>query len=337
MGLTSDGAGEAGIHGVGLIVVRDLGWIFRAQRESDWGIDALIEVTRDGRPTGEMLALQIKAGDARVAELQKKSRWRYYGRNKHHLSYWLAYQMPVVIVLYDQASHRAYWQPVNENTANLTPQGFTIDIPIGQSLDPRIKEYLRALSNQWVPRRGSSLDRLLREVGLCRQLGIAVPSTTQLWERFAAEEHGRRSTALAYGLPLVGVAPCVERAEQQDPVRISFEDLRGLWSVPPGTKVYVSENFLPVEAAAEQLRGRSHGIIALGGFPSAAVRYLLTGLYCAGANLYLHTDHDLSGERIRDSLLLRNVSFMPWCPNPAVSSGHEEECLPWMLKDMTKL
>jgi Domain of unknown function (DUF4365)/Protein of unknown function C-terminus (DUF2399) len=337
MGLTSDGAGEAGIHGIGLIIVRDFGWVFHAQRESDWGIDAFVEVTRDGRPTGEMFALQIKAGDARVSELRKKSRWRYYGRKKHHLSYWLAFQMQVIVVLYDQEHHRAYWQPVNEETTNLTLQGFTIDVPMERRFDPDAKEELRALANQWVPHRGSSLDRVLREVGLCRQLGIPVPPTTQLWDHFALHHRDRGIAAFAYGLPLVGAAPCVPlMADQHQPVQVSFEDLRGLWSVPAETKVFVSENMLAVEVAARELGNRSHGIVALGGFPSIAVRYLLVGLNCAGASLYLHTDHDSSGERIADSLLMRNVTFDPWCPNPAPGSRYEEECLPWMLRDMAK-
>ncbi|MBB5155960.1 hypothetical protein [Saccharopolyspora phatthalungensis] len=44
MGPSSDRVGRVGVHGVALLVVGELGWKFREQNESDWGIDAIIEV-----------------------------------------------------------------------------------------------------------------------------------------------------------------------------------------------------------------------------------------------------------------------------------------------------
>jgi hypothetical protein len=38
------------------------GWYFREQFTHDWGIDAYVEIVRGGAPTGELIALQIKAG-----------------------------------------------------------------------------------------------------------------------------------------------------------------------------------------------------------------------------------------------------------------------------------
>jgi hypothetical protein len=54
---------EEGVHAVELIFTRDFRWIFREQPKADLGIDAYVEVCRDGEPTGSLLALQIKAGE----------------------------------------------------------------------------------------------------------------------------------------------------------------------------------------------------------------------------------------------------------------------------------
>jgi hypothetical protein len=51
-----------GVNAVEGIFLRELGWIFREQTISDWGIDAHVEVTNRSEPTGRLLALQIKSG-----------------------------------------------------------------------------------------------------------------------------------------------------------------------------------------------------------------------------------------------------------------------------------
>ena len=40
----------------------EMRWLFRRQLESDFGIDAQVEVVEDGRPTGQLVAIQIKSG-----------------------------------------------------------------------------------------------------------------------------------------------------------------------------------------------------------------------------------------------------------------------------------
>jgi hypothetical protein len=56
IGAASDRVGRVGIHGVALLVVGDLRWKFREQHDSDWGIDAIMEIAEDDRPTGRLLA-----------------------------------------------------------------------------------------------------------------------------------------------------------------------------------------------------------------------------------------------------------------------------------------
>jgi len=69
MGAESDRVGRLGVHGVALLVVGALGWKFREQRESDWGIDAIIEIAEDDRPIGRLIALQIKSGESRLSQM----------------------------------------------------------------------------------------------------------------------------------------------------------------------------------------------------------------------------------------------------------------------------
>lgn len=68
MGAESDRVGRLGGHGVALLVVGALGWKFREQHESDWGIDAIIEIAEDDRPIGRLIALQIKSGIAAISD-----------------------------------------------------------------------------------------------------------------------------------------------------------------------------------------------------------------------------------------------------------------------------
>ena len=121
MGAAADRVGRLGVHGVAALVVGDLQWKFREQHESDWGIDAIMEIAEDDKPTGPLIALQIKSGDSRLSQLNRTGRWTMRGE-KHHLSRWLEHQLPVLVVLYDHETRIAYWQHVNESTAEWTPE-----------------------------------------------------------------------------------------------------------------------------------------------------------------------------------------------------------------------
>lgn len=339
MGAASDRIGRLGVHGVALLVFGDLQWKFREQYESDWGIDAIMEIAEDDRPTGRLIALQIKSGDSRVSQVTRTGRWIMRGE-KHHLSRWLEYQLPVLIVLYDPASQVAYWQHVNEHTAEWTPTGFRIDVPATQRLDSSSRQALRMVAEQWVPHRATSRSRAVQAIGACLAAGVPVPPTAQLWDLFAGtrrEPITLKSSVLTYRLPLAGDAPAVESAAQghDRPVALSMGDLRGLWGVPPGTTVYVCENQLAISTAAAQLGGRCRPVVCLGGFPSPAVEYLLMCLSFSGAHLKVHTDHDESGRRIKDSLFMRSVKYEPWCPSPSKHvSDLEEECIDYILAEL---
>jgi hypothetical protein len=340
MGKDSDRVGRVGVHGVALLTIDELRWKFREQFESDWGIDAIIEVADDDQPTGRLIALQIKSGDARLSHLRSGGRWTMYGE-KRHLMHWLEYPIPVLIVLYDPARRTAYWQHVNDRTAEWTPSGFKLDVPEVQRLDVSSRETLRAMAEHWVPHRGTGLSRALQAIALCNAAGVPVPPTEQFWDLFIENKRSLAFSAThavqTYCLPLKGGAAAVESVVQGHggPVMLRMDSLRGLWSVSPATTVFVCENPVVIEAAAEQVGPRCSPLVALGGFPSLAVEYLLIGLAACGARLRVHVDHDDAGRRITDFLFARSVRYERWHPNGmGCDSMFEEGCLPQMLDEL---
>jgi hypothetical protein len=116
---------------------------------------------------GRLIALQIKSGGARLSQLRRDGRWTMYGE-KRHLSRWLEYPIPVLIVLYDPARRTAYWQHVNDRTTEWTPGGFKVDVPEAQRLDVPSRETLRAVAEQWVPHRGTARSRALQAIAMRR-------------------------------------------------------------------------------------------------------------------------------------------------------------------------
>jgi Domain of unknown function (DUF4365)/Protein of unknown function C-terminus (DUF2399) len=339
MGAASDRIGRLGVHGVALLVVGDLRWKFREQHESDWGIDATMEIAENDIPTGRRIALQIKSGGSRLSELNHMGRWTMRGE-KHHLSRWLEDQLPVLVVLYDPGTRTAYWQHVTADTAERTPGGFRIDVPASQRLDRSSRQALRTVAEHWVPHRATSWSRAVQAIGICQAVDVPVAPTAQLWDLFVdsqGESYASTTSVLAHRLPLSGDAPGVDAATRRRTrvIPLSMSDLRGLWSVPPRTTVYVCENPLVINAAAAQLGDRCRPVVCLGGFPSLAVEYLLMGLGFSGANLKVHTDHDEPGRRIRDSLFNQSVKYEQWCPNASEHrSGSEEECLSRILTEL---
>lgn len=133
--------GDAGVHIVGTIVNRDLGWIFRDQPVADYGIDAHIEVVDDaGQPTGRLLALQVKTGSS-------YEHHRFSSGNPRHLNYWLKHSLPVLLVIVDEVTETAYWRSVNEPIER-TESGWSIEVPEENVLGASSKETLAMLASE---------------------------------------------------------------------------------------------------------------------------------------------------------------------------------------------
>jgi hypothetical protein len=126
----TDDIGRSGVHGVGLLVTRELRWKFREQHESDLGIDAQVEVMDHNQSLGQLLALQIKAGKSFFRERAAAKPGWVFRPGRRHVEYWLGYTLPVLIVLYDEDSHSAYWQHVTAHTVEVTSrEGYRLIVP----------------------------------------------------------------------------------------------------------------------------------------------------------------------------------------------------------------
>jgi hypothetical protein len=122
-----------GVNAVEGIFLRQLGWIFREQTISDWGIDAHVEVTNRDEPTGRLLALQIKSGKSFFRK--RGENYVYYGEGRH-LQYWRNHSLPVAIILHDPETGLTLWQRVEEELITYGKAGrWSIEVPATQVLD----------------------------------------------------------------------------------------------------------------------------------------------------------------------------------------------------------
>lgn len=103
------------------------GWLFREQTTHDYGIDAHIEIVADGRPTGKLIALQIKSGTSFFAEETNDA--YVFRTDDKHIAYWVSHSMPVVVVLYNPETEQAYWQYVSRQSVEATGKGWKLCIP----------------------------------------------------------------------------------------------------------------------------------------------------------------------------------------------------------------
>lgn len=103
------------------------GWLFREQTTHDYGIDAHIEIVENERPTGKLIALQIKAGKSFFEEEVEGT--YVYRTDEKHIAYWVGHSMPVIIVLFNPETKQAYWQHVSRQAVKTTGKGWKLFIP----------------------------------------------------------------------------------------------------------------------------------------------------------------------------------------------------------------
>ena len=122
----SDNTERIGVNAVEAVTIKDLNWIFREQPIQDMGIDAHIEIVDDDKPTGKLLAVQIKTGRSHFNE--KEDVLTYYGKLQH-LDYWNHHSLPVILIAHIPDEEKTYWVLINEQTIERTKKSWKIDIP----------------------------------------------------------------------------------------------------------------------------------------------------------------------------------------------------------------
>ncbi|MFC3077819.1 DUF4365 domain-containing protein [Phenylobacterium terrae] len=151
---------DEGVAAIGRLFNRRLRWIFREVAKRDVGIDAQVEVCRDGLVTSRLLALQIKSGSSYFREPLANG-WIYRG-GPDHLDYFLAHSLPVLLVLYDPEEERAWWQEVTAANARRTEHGWTLHIPRAQEVEPEAADAMDAIAHTVPSGEWSRLPRLKR-------------------------------------------------------------------------------------------------------------------------------------------------------------------------------
>lgn len=124
------------------------GWLFREQTTHDYGIDAHIEIVEEQRPTGKLIALQIKSGTSFFKEEAADS--YVFRTDDQHVAYWVDHSMPVVLVLYNPDTKTAHWQQVNRESAASTGKNWKIEVPKTDML-ANAQETLKALESLTQP------------------------------------------------------------------------------------------------------------------------------------------------------------------------------------------
>ena len=94
------------------------------------------------------MGLQVKSGPSWFREWSKENGWWVFRSDRRHLGYWLNHVLPVIVVVYDPKSDRAYWEVVAEHTIRRTPEGFVLPIPQDQPFIIDAREKLIAVSHR---------------------------------------------------------------------------------------------------------------------------------------------------------------------------------------------
>lgn len=115
-----------GVNESNRVFTKDINWIFRELSIADFGVDAIIEETKENDPTGRLLAAQIKSGLGNFHVSDKSL--TYYVSNIHY-SYWNGYVLPVILIAYLPNEELLIWQVISPTTLKKTPKKWKIDIP----------------------------------------------------------------------------------------------------------------------------------------------------------------------------------------------------------------
>lgn len=132
---------RVGISAIEHIVAATMGWIWREQPIADFGIDAHIEaVGHDGRPTGQLFAVQVKSGASYFRGAKDTAAFYV---DDDHIRYWDQHALPAILVLHNPENGEVIWQWANLKAAIPTTKGWRIDVPRAKALGEASKAELQ--------------------------------------------------------------------------------------------------------------------------------------------------------------------------------------------------
>ncbi len=128
-------------------VFTNMGWIFRENPHTDYGIDGDVEQVIDDELTGRHIALQIKSGDSYLKE-NKGGRITFY-IDEWHYKYWLQYDRPVIILFYDEVNDKVIWDQVKLSKVTNTNTQFKIEINPDKILNDSVLPELNSIISSY--------------------------------------------------------------------------------------------------------------------------------------------------------------------------------------------
>jgi hypothetical protein len=131
-----------GVNSIERIIIEDLKWIFREQAIVDVGIDAMIEVVKEGNPTGRFIAAQIKSGIGNFHS--NENSFTYYASDIHY-EYWTNCNLPVILIGYIPEDSVAYWEILSPENFIRTKRQWKIEISKKQKLSAKSENRLLIL------------------------------------------------------------------------------------------------------------------------------------------------------------------------------------------------
>ncbi len=127
-----------------------IGLAFREQHESDYGIDAHVELVEDDHATGRLLGVQAKAGQSYLSETMGNS--FVFRADAKHVDYWINHALPVLVCLADLENDDVYWQLIDRDTAESTGANYRVMVPKDQVIDdqslPALRDILTIVAPQ---------------------------------------------------------------------------------------------------------------------------------------------------------------------------------------------
>lgn len=127
---------------VALIFEGEIQWVFRQQPISDVGIDAIIEESINGNPTGRFLAAQIKS---RSHEFIESKQHLTLSISNIHYNYWTNNDFPIVMIVYNPIDKKTIWEVIDKAKLKPTNKQWKIDIPRTKFLNVNSKIALTKL------------------------------------------------------------------------------------------------------------------------------------------------------------------------------------------------
>ncbi len=107
-----------------------IGFAFREQHESDYGIDAHVELIQNDQATDRLLGVQVKSGSSYLSE--SIDVMHLFRADAKHVDYWINHAWPVLVCLADLENDVVYWQLICEDTAESTGTNYRFMVPQNQ-------------------------------------------------------------------------------------------------------------------------------------------------------------------------------------------------------------